>query len=189
MEFIISCFRKMGSDLTLIIGGKDLSAPTSPKTIMGITSHPSFNSTTKVNNLALILLAAAQNDTDILTPILFNNYASLSFLQKATVVGYGKTSKHAEAYSYSLKFTTVSIIANKNCELLYTLYPYKINEDVLCAMSMLSGPCEGDYGGPLIKDGALIGIVSVGKIWCGIYPVIYVRVDKYDSWIRSIVGN
>ncbi|GBP06452.1 Trypsin-7 [Eumeta japonica] len=40
-----------------------------------------------------------------------------------------------------------------------------------------------DFGGPVIYNGTVIGIIS-GASWpCGTYPPIYTKVSAYDEWI------
>ncbi|GJQ74997.1 hypothetical protein Trydic_g9291 [Trypoxylus dichotomus] len=47
--------------------------------------------------------------------------------------------------------------------------------------------CSGDSGGPLAKDGQLIGIVSWGVTPCGSVgaPSVYTRVSSFADWISA----
>lgn len=69
-----------------------------------------------------------------------------------------------------------------------------LNESELCAGAekIGSGPCEGDYGGPLIceqhKMRMVLGVIVPGR-GCAIpnRPGIFVRVAYYAKWIHKVI--
>ena len=49
---------------------------------------------------------------------------------------------------------------------------------------------QGDSGGPLVADDQVIGIVSVGFIWCASgVPDVFTNVSAYLSWIKKIMND
>ena len=53
---------------------------------------------------------------------------------------------------------------------------------MICAGEEGKDACQNDSGGPLTKDGEIIGIVSWGS-GCGRLPGVYARVTHVKDWI------
>lgn len=66
-----------------------------------------------------------------------------------------------------------------------------IDDTMICAGVPEGGKdaCSGDSGGPLTKNGTLVGIVSLGLV-CALsgYPGVYTNVASVREWIRNNTG-
>ena len=85
-----------------------------------------------------------------------------------------------------LKWIDTITINNKDCKRISALnFKYEIYDQQICALSKFgTGPCSADFGGPLIVDNVLIGILSWGDIICDAgNPNIYIRVSYFRDWI------
>lgn len=83
----------------------------------------------------------------------------------ATVSGYGIINTKTNALSDYLQYTTLKVISNEDCSLVYG----SVDPLALCAVGFpnpKSSSCPGDSGSPLVvyEDGTptLIGVVSYG---------------------------
>ncbi len=112
-----------------------------------------------------------------------------------TVYGWGKTEAVVGEDPYaSLLSVTLSVLDNSLCRELEGMGPTssgvsRVHENVFCAQDDFQKTCRGDSGGPVIRDGQLVGIVSWGKKQCtgDGKPGVYTRVQNYSDWIRQHV--
>lgn len=77
-------------------------------------------------------------------------------------------------------------LTNKDCQARHKqdLQDF-IREGVICAYSGAQGMgmCNGDYGGPLVWNGTLIGAVSWGKSCAVGRPDGFTRISYFAPWI------
>ncbi|XP_046644572.1 trypsin-1-like isoform X2 [Daphnia pulicaria] len=102
-----------------------------------------------------------------------------------TVAGWGTTKEGGNLSNVLLK-TTVPVVSDEDCRLIYGAG--LIVDSMLCAGYTSGGydSCQGDSGGQLmLGDKTLVGIVSWGK-GCGQpdYPGVYTEVSAYIGWIN-----
>ncbi|GBM50656.1 Clotting factor B [Araneus ventricosus] len=94
----------------------------------------------------------------------------------------------------------IPIVSNEDCNVNYSTistssFPNGIIDSMICAGLVEGGidSCEGDSGGPLLREfsrdrWALVGVVSFG-FKCGEpgFPGIYTRVANYLPWITEYI--
>eukprot|EP00079_Xenopus_tropicalis_P034046 XP_017947817.1 PREDICTED: hepatocyte growth factor isoform X3 [Xenopus tropicalis] len=108
-----------------------------------------------------------------------------------SVYGWGHTGTND--YDGQLQEGTLHIVGNEKCNE-HHKGKITVNESEICAMSETAniGPCERDYGGPLIceenRTHLVQGVIIPGR-GCAIQkrPVIFVRVAYYAKWIHKIM--
>ncbi|MFI0962925.1 trypsin-like serine protease [Streptomyces sp. NPDC021080] len=173
-------------------------------------NHPSYNSTTIDNDIAVITLAnpVSAKPISMTTSGDTTSYASGT---KATLYGWGRTSSTTQDISETLKTATLPINSDTTCKTTYgTDF---VAGHMVCAGTKATGSdagtttaCNGDSGGPLIVGGRIVGVVSWGVEDCvaaGAYSVFskvstyvgaaYPRVEdtnlsgdhKADLWVRN----
>uniref|UniRef100_A0A7M4F944 Hepatocyte growth factor n=2 Tax=Crocodylus porosus TaxID=8502 RepID=A0A7M4F944_CROPO len=92
-----------------------------------------------------------------------------------------------------LRVANLLIVGNEKCNQ-YLKGKITVNESEICAgaETVGSGPCERDYGGPLVCEQnrmkIVVGVIVPGR-GCAIpnRPGIFVRVAYYSKWIRKIL--
>ena len=154
--------------------------------------HPSYNDSTKDNDIALIKLSAASSQTAVAS-LASSDADSVPGLS-TTVIGWGGTVAQPgapQSYPTQLQEVDVPIVANDIC------YPGEVTANMICAGLDQGGKdsCQGDSGGPLVRpltegQHMLTGIVSWGDgcAQAGTYGV-YTKVSQYRSWIDSIINQ
>lgn len=129
-------------------------------------------------------------------PVRLDNGTASTFMNSATVVGWGVTEYQGELSDVLLE-TELNIVPNLACAVTYlTMARTVIMPSMLCAWGLGKGSCNGDSGGPLLIKGdaddgsedVQVGIVSFG-VRCAdpLFPGVYARVSWRHDWIeRSI---
>ncbi|MET7743601.1 trypsin-like serine protease [Streptomyces sp. NPDC005385] len=173
-------------------------------------NHPSYNSTTIDNDIAVITLANPVSAKPIRMTT-SGDTASYASGTKATLYGWGRTTSTTEDISETLKTATLPVNSDTTCKSAYG--SDFVAGHMVCAGTKATGTdtgtttaCNGDSGGPLIVDSRIVGVVSWGVKDCvakGAYSVFskvstYVgaawpRVEdtnlsgdsKADLWLRS----
>ncbi|MFE2300420.1 trypsin-like serine protease [Streptomyces sp. NPDC059445] len=155
-------------------------------------NHPSYNSTTIDNDIAVITLDSPVKATPIrmTTSGDTTSYASGT---KATLYGWGRTTSTTQDISETLKTATLPINSDTTCKTTYgTDF---VAGHMVCAGTKATGTdagtttaCNGDSGGPLIVNGRIVGVVSWGVEDCvakGAYSV-FSKVSTYvgAAWPR-----
>ncbi|XP_063819886.1 trypsin-like [Pseudophryne corroboree] len=104
------------------------------------------------------------------------------------ISGWGNTLSSGVNYPDLLQCVDAPIVSDENCR--YS-YPGQITENMICVGFLEGGKdsCQGDYGGPVVCNGALQGVVSWG-IGCALpgYPGVYTKVCNYVSWIEETMA-
>ncbi|MEU8987086.1 trypsin-like serine protease [Streptomyces sp. NPDC048558] len=176
--------------------------------------HPSYNSTTIDNDMAVITLASAVKATPIRMTT-SGDTASYAAGTSAKVYGWGRTSSTSSDISQTLKTATLPIQSDTTCAGYYG--GGFVKGHMVCAGKPASGAdsgttsaCNGDSGGPLVVNGRIVGVVSWGVRDCvakGAYSVFakvtsyvgaaYPRVDdtnlsgdhRADLWLRNATSR
>ncbi|MFF4018301.1 trypsin-like serine protease [Streptomyces sp. NPDC001843] len=190
-------------------GGTDLHGGTATG-VWRQWNHPSYDSATIDNDLAVLTLPVAVKATPIRMTT-SGDTASYTAGKSATLYGWGRTSSGSQDISDTLKTATLPIQSDSTCAGYYGTDFVKGH--MVCAGKPATGSdtgttsaCNGDSGGPLIVGGRIVGVVSWGVQDCvekGAYSVFtkvstyvgaaYPRVDdtnlsgdhKADLWVRS----
>ncbi len=185
------------SDIHVVLGLTDLSAPEAGYEripVLRIISHPGFEQDVGDNDIALLELSRASDQTPLAGLIDSGNQSTLAGPGRlATVIGWGSTDPRGDSSTRWLMQAEVPITSQDTCE---RAFPGEIDQTMLCAGYTQGGKdaCSGDSGGPLVvPDGkggyAQAGIVSWGAATCakaGEYGV-YSRVAANREWIAQYV--
>lgn len=89
----------------------------------------------------------------------------------------------------SLQFLNVNTLTTNDCRAKVP-EPAVVHANTICALGATgSGICSGDYGGPLVANGQLIGISSVRFNCAAGFPDIYVRISSHYDWIIKKIAT
>ncbi|EDW00776.1 trypsin 3A1 [Drosophila grimshawi] len=161
-----------------------------------IIRHGAYNSQTHDNDLALLLLNARLNYTEVLQAVqLASAKDLLTPNTRLLVSGWGYQSESGEeGVSPALRYVDLAVVDPQICRHAYrNVLP--VTKRMLCAARDGQDSCQGDSGGPLVgyqpdgTQGKLYGIVSWG-IGCAQpeYPGVYTSVASFRNWIDAQVG-
>ncbi|GAA3867154.1 serine protease [Saccharothrix violaceirubra] len=157
--------------ITVVAGRPDLDQPVGHEVeVASSWRHPDFRSVAEGDDVAILTLAH---------PLPYRTIAvGAAYTGPATVHGWGRTGELAPA-SRVLRAVDVPVLDDGTCRKADSVHnPAKM----LCAGYPEGGKdaCEGDSGGPIVQDGALIGVVSYGR-GCARpgEPGVYTRLAAY----------
>ncbi|ABM04433.1 peptidase S1 and S6, chymotrypsin/Hap [Psychromonas ingrahamii 37] len=189
---------KLASQLTATVGEYDLSSAmvTPARRIQQIYIHPDYNSSTSVNDIALLKLASSVNNPIFISPA--DNEVTkkaLAATEYVTVLGWGSTIPYSSYGPITYNFPNIlhdveiPLMTDAMCtKTLGSTY----TAEMICAGLPEGGKdsCQGDSGGPLViqENGwKQIGIVSWG-FGCATpgHPGVYTRLALYSEWVNSI---
>ncbi|XP_026182640.1 ovochymase-1 isoform X2 [Mastacembelus armatus] len=191
------CFRRYNkaSFWTVLAGKHDLDHPHEPEQqLVGVSkviSHPDYNTRTKENDVALLMLQQ---------PLVFNKFvrpidiwmSPLPEFITCTVTGWGSTRENGPHVN-RLQEVNVTVLPPDVCK---QMYSGKITSSMFCAGKDRGGAdaCQGDSGGPLScftgSRYELAGVVSWG-IGCGraSKPGVYTKVQQHTQWISDMFNQ
>ncbi|KAG7504788.1 transmembrane protease serine 9-like [Solea senegalensis] len=194
-----SCLNSGTSGLVVYLGRQSQEGSNpheESRTVAHIIIHPSFDSSSNNNDIALLKLSSPVNFTNYILPVCLA--ASDSTFHNGTdawVTGWGNKALGEPLPSpQNLTEVQVPVVGNRQCQCSYGRS--SISENMMCAGPQAGGkgPCHGDGGGPLVskQNGTWIqaGITSFG-LGCALpnFPAVYTRVSQYQSWINSHVTD
>ncbi|KAJ8973180.1 hypothetical protein NQ317_007156 [Molorchus minor] len=140
------------------------------------------------------------------SPLIFNQYVQpvsiplegAEFSGQTELAGWGSTGGIIlPQMPNRLQTVTIPIVPVQECDnalssLLQSAHPLDLDANI-CTGPLTGGTsaCSGDSGGPLYKDGQVVGIVSWGVTPCGTTgaPSVYVKTSHYINWIRQNVDE
>ncbi|XP_058623628.1 serine protease 27-like isoform X2 [Onychostoma macrolepis] len=158
--------------------------------------HPSFNSDTYNNDIALLRLSSSVNFTNYIRPVcLAAESSDFPSGTSSWITGWGQTASGVNlSYPGTLQETVVPVVINSECNNL--LGANLVTDNMLCAALLQGGKdtCQGDSGGPMVSQQCSVwvqsGIISRGHD-CGqpSEPGVYTRVSQYQQWITTSIGK
>ncbi|KAG8290314.1 hypothetical protein J6590_085079 [Homalodisca vitripennis] len=107
---------------------------------------------------------------------------SLKAGTKGMIAGWGGRSESEES-SPVLMATKVTVYDWQKCK---NIYPDHVTPRQICTYDTKTGPCNFDWGDPLVYKGALYGQLT-GFLECLSHPVVYTDVPAYADWIKSAI--
>ncbi|XP_076134543.1 mast cell tryptase-like [Alosa pseudoharengus] len=196
------CFESSDpTGLTVVLGLEDLegsNANSVRRSVNRIINHPSYDSGTNDNDIALLRLSAPVNFTDYVSPVcLAASGSEFSNGTDSWVTGFGNIASEVSLPSPgTLQEVQVPIIGNRQCDCWYEVENIDITDNMICAGLAARGKdsCQGDSGGPMVNKQESVwvqsGVVSFG-IGCAQpnFPGVYTRVSRYESWINSQISS
>uniref|UniRef100_H3D158 Zgc:100868 n=1 Tax=Tetraodon nigroviridis TaxID=99883 RepID=H3D158_TETNG len=187
------------STLTVYLGRQNQEGSNPNEVALGVAqiiSHPSYNSQTFDNDLALLRLSSAVTFTAYIQPVCLAAPGSTFYADvNSWVTGWGNIGSGVPLPSpKTLMEVEVPIRGNRECNCDYGVGT--ITDNMLCAGLRSGGKdsCQGDSGGPMVlkQNNRWIqaGIVSFGQ-GCAQpnSPGVYTRVSQYQSWINGIITS
>ncbi|XP_074942637.1 serine protease 55-like [Phalacrocorax aristotelis] len=185
------CFaEEVPPDLTVVMGGIDLSLPLEEYKPDSLIIHENFDRMSMQNDIALILLSNPIEFSNEKIPICLPFIYDINTWQHCWVAGWGAASGVAAPASYVLQKARMKLISREQC---LERIPQLV-ENVLCAELERGerGTCQVDSGGPLVcsywntMKWFQVGIVSWGED-CTEKPnhEILMSVYSYRGWIET----
>ncbi|XP_010002508.1 PREDICTED: kallikrein-14-like [Chaetura pelagica] len=161
------------------------------KMVAKSVAHPSYDPTTKDNDIMLLKLLSPVTFTERIQPIPVASCLAQPGTT-CTTSGWGATTSPEVTYPEVLQCVNVTIFSSSACQ---RWYPGSITPNMVCAGNLEGGrdSCQGrgDSGGPLVCNGNLQGIVSWGMEICGQpkRPGVYTKVCRYFKWIQETMQD
>lgn len=186
---------KTTSSFQVLTGTNRLDGTGTKINVSQIIVHPSYNSSTFDNDIALVRLASSASVTA--ATLITSGTASLANSGvEAIATGWGDTNidPNVATASMDLMQVTLPIVSNATCN---NSYGGAITNNMLCAGYNEGGKdtCQGDSGGPLWVPNGSGGYVQAGITSFGngcaqpTFYGVYARITQYNSWITSHVGT
>ncbi|XP_050171698.1 serine protease 55-like [Myiozetetes cayanensis] len=180
------CFAKeLPPDLTVVVGGINLSVPLEEHKPDSLILHENFNSTSMANDIALILLSSPIEFSKEKIPICLPFMCDIHTWQHCWAAGWGSTTADAVPAAHVLQKARVKLIGREQC---LKQIP-QLQENVMCAEveEGEGGNCQVDSGGPLVcsywntMKWFQVGIISEEKPNHKILTSVY----SYLGWIEN----
>ncbi len=180
----------VASVIQVLVGTDTLTPGTGDRVpVRRILTHPSWQPTTQIGDLALIELTrpstVAAGTVRLATP---QDGALLAAGVPAVAVGWGATDVAATHFLRPLQEAHFPILAASACG--HGLVPPFVVGEFLCGGSAQANTCSGDSGGPLLVqattgDWVEVGITSYGP--CDA-PAVYANVARLSDWVAATTG-
>ncbi|KAG1942561.1 serine protease 33-like [Pimephales promelas] len=164
------------------------------RNVVTIIIHPSYNSDTNDNDIALLRLSSTVTFNDYIRPVclaaLNSGFPSGT---SSWITGWGDVQSGVSlAAPGTLQETMVPVVANDQCNNL--LGSGSVTNNMICAGLLEGGKdtCQGDSGGPMVSKQCLVWVQSGITSWgygCADpnAPGVYTRVSQYESWISTTI--
>ncbi|XP_053684691.1 chymotrypsin-2-like [Sabethes cyaneus] len=172
-------------DLLVFAGSNRLTEGGVTSPVSRIVTHPNFNVDVYANDVAVVQVVNPFLFSDSIQPIPMR-VAYVEAERNATISGFGRESISDSNTADQLRFLTVEIITQSECQAAFSdPYTERLADNTICSQSPAGqGSCLGDAGGPLVYNNELVGILSWG-IPCGEgMPDVYARISNHRAWIR-----
>ncbi|XP_003692694.2 trypsin-1 [Apis florea] len=162
--------------------------------------HENYTGDVAPYDIALLKLASPLKLTAMVQPIRLPSVPSSTPTGKATLTGWGSTSKtNNPIMPTKLQTVDLPLIDLAACKKAIEKLtgPSPLHETNICTGPLTGGfsACSGDSGGPLAHNATgraeLIGIVSWGIIPCGTVgaPSVYTKTSSFVTWIGNIMAK
>ncbi len=162
--------------------------------VLNAVRHPDYNKSGLHNDITVLIL---KRDVVTIKPRKFATAAIIDKAASVRAVGFGNTDPHSTT-GYGIKRMVDVPVASASCSAdAPTRYGCDAGLELVAGAPFLNkDSCNGDSGGPIyVKSGSqwfLAAATSRATVDstrpCG-DGGIYVRVDKYAAWIRSVPGG
>ncbi len=170
-------------------------------------SYPKYkklNQTFNSSDIAVIeidLIDGAYLQTFLKLPDLELDFSIVSPGETLSVYGYGSENRGQSEYGIynkkvielaGLENTAFSLICKKNFPGLNQFTSIIFKKKIITAASATSGMSEGDSGGPVLRNGKIVGINSSylnnkDIRFSSVYLNLHTRVSEVKDWILTII--
>uniref|UniRef100_A0A8C2F7M7 Uncharacterized protein n=1 Tax=Cyprinus carpio TaxID=7962 RepID=A0A8C2F7M7_CYPCA len=166
------------------------------RNVVSIIVHPSYNSQTSDNDIALIHLSSTVTFNDYIKPVcLAAQNSAFPSGTSSWITGWGDVQAGVSLPAPGiLQETMVPVVANDQCNTL--LGSGSVTSNMMCAGLIEGGKdtCQGDSGGPMVSKQCSVWVQSGITSWgygCAEpnSPGVYTRVSQYQSWITNNIGQ
>lgn len=158
-------------------------------TVERVIIHPKYDEFMHDNDIAIVVLNDEIEFNERAKPIeLPSQGDEVSENDEGVFSGWGLYFSDGHgAMSSTLRYAQVKVVDIKRCKEVYIRW---ITDNMICAGLPKVTPCFGDYGGPLVVQNVLHGIMSWNSA-CGAmkYPGVSTKVSNYIQWIESNIGK
>ncbi|XP_051561996.1 trypsin-like [Myxocyprinus asiaticus] len=158
--------------------------------------HPSYNSNTNDNDIALLHLSSPVTFNDYIRPVcLAAQNSSFPSGTSSWITGWGDVASGVSLSAPgTLQETMVPVVGNSQCNNL--LGAGSVTNNMICAGLLQGGKdtCQGDSGGPMVSQYCSVWVQSGITSWgygCADpnTPGVYTRVSQYQSWIMNSINQ
>ncbi|CAF4189186.1 unnamed protein product [Adineta steineri] len=192
------CMSGVAASKVTIYAGSSARFAGQSRAASSITVHPSYNSGTKANDIALIQLGTPLTMSTAVKPVCIPSVSSATLAAGewppanlyVVAAGWGLLQETGSSPLY-LQQVTIQIIdyVASTCSIIL-----EDPQKQLCA-GVPGGTCQGDSGGPLMmfttsNQWELVGLISYGSKCAEAEAMgVYTRVAYYQSWIKQTTSN
>ncbi|XP_067314563.1 trypsin-like [Pseudorasbora parva] len=164
------------------------------RNVVKIIVHPSYDSNTHDNDIALLRLSSAVTFNDYIRPVcLAALNSSFPSGTSSWITGWGDVQSGVSLPAPgTLQETMVPVVDNTQCNTL--LGSGSVTNNMICAGLTQGGKdtCQGDSGGPMVSKQCSVWVQSGITSWgygCADpnSPGVYTRVSQYQSWITTTI--
>uniref|UniRef100_A0A8W7PJF9 Peptidase S1 domain-containing protein n=1 Tax=Anopheles coluzzii TaxID=1518534 RepID=A0A8W7PJF9_ANOCL len=182
---------------SVLVGDQDISTGSdtpysSLYRISTFTQHPSYNPTSKTNDIALVqtfnTIVFNPGVGRVCLPFFFSTSSFENV--RLSALGWGAIDFGAPSSNQLLQ-TTLAVVSSTSCG---TQLSRTILASQMCTFAAGNDTCQNDSGGPLYYTDPnsqlvySIGVVGFGVACASSYPSVNTRVTSYLDWISSTTG-
>ncbi len=177
--------------LTVVVGSNSVKHGGVERNVSKGISNVDFDYRKRINDIALLKLAAPVEYTDLIQPIDLYQSQQIDVGTNVTIYGWGFTSFPPGPRPEELHVVSRSTISTAACNDVYVQYDgTNITDNQVCTQANGAGSCQGDSGGPLLRsddNGKVyqVGIVSFGVGCASKSPDVFTKVSSYLKWIED----
>ncbi|CAM4626246.1 unnamed protein product [Leuciscus chuanchicus] len=152
------------------------------RNVVTIIVHPSYDSNTHDNDIALLRLSSTVTFNDYIRPVCLAAQNSIfSAGTSSWITGWGDVQSGVSlAAPGTLQETMVPVVANDQCNTL--LGSGSVTNNMICAGLLEGGKdtCQGDSGGPMVSKQCLVWVQSESPRICRLQPYKHMPTCFYD---------
>lgn len=179
---------KVAASLRILAGSHRLLTNMERISVSTVTKHPGYDTTSGMNNVALLKLAKSAESARV--QVIPLNDAAVLTGTPTEFYGWGALLYGSFARSNELQTLYQKTLSAADCASKYQ--PAGLPTGFICAQIQRGqAACSKDQGGPLVGHASqtLIGIYDHGVQCSGEYPDVFIDVSKFKSWIDTTVGR
>ncbi|XP_011685794.1 PREDICTED: chymotrypsin-1-like [Wasmannia auropunctata] len=171
-------------ELTVHVGSNLLNESMFVYDVADVSVHQNYDDYFLINDIALVHLKSPIKYNKLVQPINLAKSDEIITGLECTLTGW-ESKRNGGNMSNSLKVINLLVESQTKCEEIY----WKVTNSHICAVARNnSGPCDDDYGSPLVASGSpsvQIGIYSFTNACGNSDPDVYTKVTSFLSWITA----